>query len=100
MKVRIYRPSKTAMQSGRSKSQQWVLEYELESPRRPEPLMGWTSSEDTLNQVRLNFDSPEDALAFAQKKGWDYTLEPFHLQETRPRNYGDNFRYIPPQDDK
>lgn len=92
MNVRIYRPSKTAMQSGRAKSNRWTLEYEIETPRRPEPLMGWISSGDTLNQVQLHFDSKEEAIAFAERKGWNYSVSEPHERRVRPRNYADNFR--------
>jgi ETC complex I subunit conserved region len=92
MKVRIYQPSKNAMQSGRGKTHDWLLEYEIETPRRPEPLMGWISSGDTLNQVRLKFEKKEDAIAFAERKGWDYTVQEAHARRIRPRNYADNFR--------
>lgn len=98
MKVRIYNPAKNAMQSGRAKTASWVLEYETATPRRPEPLMGWVSSGDTLNQVKLNFGTMEEAVAFARKKGWEFTLSPTHGRRIRPRNYTDNFRYIPPAD--
>jgi|SRR4051794_4397061 len=92
MKVRIYQPSKTPMQSGRGKTHDWLLEYEIETPRRPEPLMGWISSGDTLNQVRLKFETKEDAIAFAERKGWDYSVQEAHARRVRPRNYADNFR--------
>jgi hypothetical protein len=91
MKARIYQPSKNAMQSGRAKTQSWVLEYELETPRRPEPLMGWTSSGDTLNQVKMKFESAQDAIAFAEKKEWEYTIAETHDRIVVPRNYVDNF---------
>lgn len=98
MKVRIFKPSKNAMQSGRGTTNgKWVLEYEPETRRVPEPLMGWTASGDTLNQVRLGFKSAEDAVAYAQAKGWDYTVLPPHERRVVPRNYTDNFRYIPPE---
>lgn len=97
MKVRIFQPSKTTMQSGRANAGKWVLEYEVETRRGPEPLMGWTASGDTLNQVRLKFASVEDAVAYAQQKGWDYTVLPPHGRRVVPRNYGDNFKYIPPE---
>ena len=100
MKVRIYQPSKTTMQSGRAKVGQWVLEYETETARGPEPLMGWTASGDTLNQVRLQFNSAEDAVQYAIAKGWDYSLLPPHERRVVPRNYVDNFKYIPPEDTK
>jgi hypothetical protein len=92
--VKIYKPSRTAMQSGRAKIGAWVLEYESESARRPEPLMGWTQSEDTLNQVQLKFDNQEDAIAFAEKKGWIYTLLPVQSRKVVPRNYSQNFKYV------
>ena len=92
MKVRIFQPSKTAMQSGRGTSNKWQIEYEIETPRRAEPLMGWISSGDTLNQVRLSFETKEDAVAFAERKGWDYSAQEAQVRRVRPRNYADNFR--------
>lgn len=97
--VRIYRPSKSAMQSGRAKTHDWLLEYELKSARTPEGLMGWNSSEDTLNQVRLKFPSMEAAVEFAKEKGWFYTVLPAHDRKVTPRNYVDNFKYIPPEEE-
>jgi hypothetical protein len=93
--VRIFRPAKTTMQSGRGKSKDWVMEYDLPTARRPEPLMGWVSSGDTLNQVSLHFDTKEDAVAFAERKGLTYTVEPEHKRRVVPRNYSDNFRRRP-----
>lgn len=93
MQVKIYKPSKTAMQAGLAKTKKWVLEYETLTPRRPESLMGWTASKDTLNQVKLHFDTKEAAIAYAEKKGWTYTLGQEHKKKIRPRNYGDNFKF-------
>jgi len=92
MQVRIYQPAKTATQSGRARTKGWLLEYEIETPRRAEPLMGWISSGDTLNQVRLGFDTREEAVAFAERKGWAYSVQEPHERRVRPRNYADNFR--------
>lgn len=97
MNVRIYQPSKPATQSGRAKTHRWLLEYELATARRPEPLMGWTASGDTLNQVRLGFDSCEDAIAFATRKGWTYSVQESDIRRIRPRNYSDNFRMDRPR---
>lgn len=99
MKARIYRPSKNAMQSGRANTGRWILEYELETPRTPDPLMGWTSADDTLNQVRLRFDSKNSAVAFAEGKGFDYTVAEEHARKVNPRSYLDNFKYRPHEDD-
>jgi hypothetical protein len=100
MKARIYKPSKSSMQSGRGKLDQWVLDYELATQRTPEGLMGWTSSADTNNQVSLKFDTLESAIEFAQAQGLKYTVLHERQRRVKPRNYGDNFRYIPPQEGK
>jgi len=98
MKVRIYKPAKTAMQSGRGKTHYWILEYETQSKREPEPLMGWIASGDTLNQIKMRFSTCEEAIEFAKSKGWHYTVAREHERKLRPRNYGDNFKYIPPEE--
>jgi hypothetical protein len=91
--ARIYRPAKTAMQSGRGNTRKWVLEYEPASRRDPDPLMGWSSAQDTLNQVQLRFDTIEEAIAFAQKLGLEYTLIEPHQRTLKVKSYADNFRY-------
>jgi hypothetical protein len=91
--ARIYRPAKSAMQSGRGQTRKWVLEYEPASRRDPDPLMGWSSARDTLNEVRLHFDTLEEALAFAEKHGLEYTLIEPHARTAKVKSYADNFRY-------
>lgn len=98
MKARIYKPVKSAMQSGRGNTRQWVLEYETESARIPEPLMGWSSSEDTLHQVRIHFESAEAAISFAKEKGMDYDVVREHGRNIPPKSYLDNFRYTPAEE--
>jgi hypothetical protein len=91
--ARIFRPAKTAMQSGRRQTRKWILEYEPVGGRTPDPLMGWTSAADTLNEVRLRFNTIEEARAFADKQGLAYTvIEPQAICE-KPKSYADNFRY-------
>lgn len=90
--VRIYKPARNVMQSGRAKTKQWVLEPELDSPRLPEPLMGWQSSKDTNNQIKIYFETQDDAVSFASKKGWHYSVMPEHNKRVQPRNYADNFK--------
>lgn len=92
MNVKIFKPSKNAMQSGRGKKSGWVLEHENHNIGGAEPLMGWSPSRDTLNQVRLNFGSCDDAVAFAEKKGWDYIVLAANERRIKPRNYSDNFK--------
>ena len=88
------------MQSARAKTKSWVLEYENETSRAPEPLMGWVSSGDTMNQVRIHFDSKADAIKFAKAEGLDYKVAVEHKRKVKPRNYGDNFKYIPFEEGK
>ena len=91
--ARIYRPAKTAMQSGRAQMRKWILEYEPATPRRPDRLMGWASAEDTLNEVQLRFDTRDEAVAFADRLGLDYTVIAPQDTAEKPKSYADNFRY-------
>jgi hypothetical protein len=102
MRVRIYRPAKSAAQSGRAKTHEWVLEPEIVTSRVPEPVMGWSSAGDTLGELanRLRFPMKEEAISFAARQGWDYILEEPAERRIRPRNYLDNFRSTRPQDEE
>jgi hypothetical protein len=91
--ARIFRPAKNAMQSGRAKSNTWCLEFETDSVRHLEPLMGWTSSADTQGQVKLTFDSREDAIAYAQDNGLTFQVIDTKEPKRIPRAYADNFSY-------
>src|ERR1700757_3223570 len=91
--ARIFRPAKNAMQSGRAQLRKWVLEFEPATPRRPEPLMGWASAEDTLDQVSLRFATLDEAVAYAVKHRLDYTVITPHDGIEKPKSYADNFRY-------
>lgn len=99
MKAKIYKPAKSAAQSGRANTALWVLEYEQETPRRPEAVMGWTSAGDTLNQVRMRFSSKDAAVAFAESRGFDVTLNEEHARKIKPRSYLDNFKYRPHEEE-
>ena len=72
-KAKIYKPNKTAMQSGLGKIDKWVLEFKTKDPTR-NPLMGWESSSDTLSEVRLEFSTKELAIDYAKKKKIDYEI--------------------------
>ena len=94
MFARIYKPAKNAMQSGRANTARWVLEFEAEAARRVDPLMGWTSADETAaGQVRLNFDTQEDAMAYAQKHGLAFRIDVPHTATPRPKAYSDNFAF-------
>ena len=93
MQVRIYRSPKTAMQSGRANTKRWVVEFEPTTPQTADPLMGWTMSRDTRQQLRLWFESEEEAVAYAQRNGLMYSVEKARERTVRPKAYADNFRY-------
>jgi ETC complex I subunit-like protein len=93
MAARIYRPAQTAMQSGPARTKEWVLEYEPEAPREIDPLMGWTSSRDMKAQIRLSFQTKDEAIAYAVHNGIAYqVLEPAPRAPVR-KSYADNFRF-------
>lgn len=93
MTAKIYRPAKTAMQSGKAKTNLWVLEFDAEKPRTIDPIMGYTSSGDMYQQVKLTFETSEEAIAYATRNGIEYrVIEP--KEATRKRvAYPDNFRF-------
>lgn len=93
MRARIYQPARTAMQSGTAKTRLWHLDFPAASAREIDPLMGWTSSDDTQAQVRLRFETREAAEAYARENGIDYTLSDPHRRKpnVRARGYGENF---------
>jgi hypothetical protein len=91
--ARIYKPAKDPTQSGMARTKQWVLEFDQTSPRETEPLMGWTSSSDMLQQVRLEFDTKEEAIAYATREGVAYRVEEPNQPLRRGLSYADNFKY-------
>ncbi|MBT3558525.1 MAG: ETC complex I subunit [Rhodospirillales bacterium] len=90
-KVRIYRPTKNAMQSGRANTRKWVLEFVPTMRKEIDPLMGWSGSGDTATQAKLRFVSKEDAVAYAERNGLDFTVQMPQERVIRPKNYSDNF---------
>ena len=90
--ARIYQRPKNAMQSGRARTDRWVLEYEASEPQRPDPLTGWAGSADTRNQLRLNFPTLEAAQAYAAREGIAYHVVPAPERTLKLQAYADNFR--------
>ncbi|MBT4880823.1 MAG: ETC complex I subunit [Alphaproteobacteria bacterium] len=90
-RVRIYKPSKTATQSGKFNERQWRLEFEPESAQWTDPLMGWTGSKDMRQEIKLKFDNLEEAIAYAKSQGFSYTVEQPNLRKVEPKSYSDNF---------
>jgi hypothetical protein len=93
MSARIYKPSKTAMQSGFANTRSWVLDFEPEAPRRVEPLMGWTSSGDMRQQLRLRFETKEEAVAYCERHGIQYQVFEIAPSKRRTMSYADNFSF-------
>ncbi len=93
MTARIFKPSRNAMQSGEAQTRQWRLEFDPADARFIEPLMGWTGSRDTSGQVRLSFETGEEAIAFAEKHAIPYAVEAPRPHRLRYRTYADNFSY-------
>ena len=92
-KAQIYQPAKTAMQSGRSKTKKWFLEFARTSRVAPEPLMGWQSSGDTMRHVKLYFNRVEDAVAYAEKHELDFVVNESQKRSPKPKAYADNFAF-------
>ena len=97
MAARIYKPAKTAMQSGQGKTKTWILEFVADQPRGREPLMGWTSSADTKQQLKLKFESQAAAAAYAKKNGLAYRVETPKAPARQKKSYSENFKWGRPQ---
>ncbi len=92
MAARIYQLPKNAMQSGKARTQSWVLEFEPAERKRPDPLMGWAGSGDTREQVKLTFPSAEAAKAYADREGIACHVVPAPGRTLKLQAYADNFR--------
>ncbi|MDA9698736.1 ETC complex I subunit [Candidatus Pelagibacter sp.] len=89
-KAKIFRPNKSAMQSGLGKTDKWILEYETKDPTS-NPLMGWESSSDTLSELKLEFSSKELAVNYAKKMKIDYEIIEPKKRKIVKKSYADNF---------
>ena len=90
--AKIYSPAKNVMQSGKHGLGTWLLEYEAGEPKVPDPIMGWAGSGDTLSQLKMRFDSQEDAEAFAKSKGIAYRVVRPQKSKLHLKAYSDNFK--------
>jgi len=93
MDARIYKPNRSAMQAGRGKTRQWVLEFLDGGKRSTDPLMGWTSIDDTKSQVTLQFDTREAAIAYARREGLTFSVEEPREPRRLKKSYAQNFAY-------
>ena len=90
--ARIFQKPKSSMSSGRARTDRWLLEFEPSEPKRPDPLTGWAGSGDTREQLRLAFPTAEEAVAYAEKQGWEHVLVPAPEKTLKLQAYADNFR--------
>ncbi|KAI9821711.1 MAG: NADH:ubiquinone oxidoreductase 21kD subunit [Pycnora praestabilis] len=95
--VRIYRPAKTATQSGDWHGHHWRMDWDIlhKGYRWENPLMGWQSSADFMQGTHLNFTSKEDAIRFAQKQGYEYFVQEPNERRVIPKAYANNFIHSP-----
>lgn len=96
-KALIYRPEKTAMQSGRGKTHRWLLKFKPEKPYFVDNLMGWVGMTDMPQEVQLSFPSKESAIAYARQQNLPFDLVEPHTRVVRTQAYADNFRFNRPQ---
>ena len=91
MTIKIYKPSKTSMQSGYKKTKLWLAEYISEVEKTKDSLMGWNSSLDTKSQIKIFFDTKEQAINWAQKNNYQYFVEEPKKRKIKPKSYASNF---------
>ncbi|ORX68463.1 hypothetical protein DL89DRAFT_224704 [Linderina pennispora] len=93
--VHIYRPAVNPMQSGRNSNLRWRIDFDALSKgdRWENQLMGWQSTADAMASVKLDFSTKEDAVHFAEKQGWGYTIKEPKFRQIKPKSYKNNFVY-------
>ena len=89
-KAKIYKPTKTVMQSGSRNTKKWLLEFDTLNTGI-DPLMGWESSKDTMSEVKLEFSTREQAINFAKKNNIDYYIIEPQKHKIIKKSYSDNF---------
>ncbi len=92
MKAKIFKPAKTAMQSGRSKFNKWVLKFSDKKNQLKDTMMGWNGGSSTISQIELKFSSREEAVNYAKKNGIDYEVLETRERKVINKSYADNFK--------
>lgn len=92
MSARIYQIQKNALQSGKARTDKWVLEFAQAEAKQPDPLTGWAGSGDTRSQIKLTFPTQDAAIAYADKYGIAFTLIATPPKTLKIQAYADNFR--------
>ena len=93
MTIKIYKPSKTSMQSGRGKTKKWTAEYISDVDITKDSLMGWNSSNDTMSQIKMFFDTKEEAIKWAKFNKYQFEVIDFQERKIIPKKYSDNFSF-------
>ena len=93
MTIKIYKPAKTAMQSGNKNTKKWLAEFISDIDTRKDTLMGWNSSLDTNSQIKVFFDTKEQAIKWAQKNNFQYFIEEEKTKKIKPKSYALNFDF-------
>jgi len=93
MTIKIYKPSKSAMQSAKGKSKKWLAEYISDTGSSKDSLMGWNSSNDTSTQIKVFFESKEKAISWAKKNDYQYFVEEPKIKKLKPKSYASNFNF-------
>jgi hypothetical protein len=96
-KAMIYRPAKTAMQSGRAKTQNWILRFQPEEPYFVDNLMGWVGMTDMPQEIQLTFPTKEAAIEYATEQSIPFDIIEPHVRTYRPKAYADNFKFERPE---
>jgi len=89
-KAKIYKPTRTAMQSGKRNTKSWFLEFETLN-NYTDPLMGWESSRDTMSEVKLQFSTKDQAISYAKKNNIDYQIIEPEKHKLVKKSYSNNF---------
>ena len=92
MKAKIYKPAKTAMQSGRAKYNKWVLKFLDQKNQLKDTMMGWNGGSSTVSQIELKFSSKEEAVNYAKKNSIDYEVLETSERKVINKSYADNFK--------
>ena len=92
MAARIFQRSKNAMQSGKAREGEWILQFESHRAHTPDPLTGWSGGGDTQSQVTLTFPTEEAAKAYAERNAIPYHLVPASERKLKLQSYADNFK--------
>ena len=91
MTIKIYKPAKTAMQSGLGKTKKWLAEYISDADNVKDSLMGWNSSLDTQSQIKIFFETKEQAIAWAKNSNYHFYVEEQKIKKIKPKSYASNF---------